>query len=511
MRMLDLTCGIGSAAIPALKAGIDVIGCDREPADVRVARQWAALLERDERERHDHWATARFEVRDRLTDFEPPSTDFVLLSDPSADSAELGRAAGTRYWLGTQLRVKTALGHVKGAEGRAMLVLPTHMLDPNTESDVGTEAQMLARDTRTDWSRHLEAVIEMPTARLPLNTTILIFHGEHARPSKPILFATMPSEFREIDVLKDALAELRNSEDPDIERLQRHIGGRAALVPREVIANSNGNLTPTNWWRAEFAKNPDRVNEVLRAERNRINSSINQVHEAIREFEKIEIHAKVPDDEPIVWRPFTELADAGLIAQIAPAPSEARFMSAVREVREPIHYPGRPTVVSPFANAEPLVEFDARSGRGELVHGDAVYWLGHDRVHVRVISGSEPAVLLNPGRGIRLLGAGRDVGLTPVLLAFAIEASGSRVERAASRRSFDSLLFPARDRSQAPTAAAKWASSMFGDVAELADRLRSLDTQASVLARAASDARRDVSIFGGMLSVEAADPRRVRE
>jgi len=39
------------AAIPALCAGIDVIDCDREPADVRVARQWTALIERDENQK----------------------------------------------------------------------------------------------------------------------------------------------------------------------------------------------------------------------------------------------------------------------------------------------------------------------------------------------------------------------------------------------------------------------------------------------------------------------------
>jgi hypothetical protein len=312
----------------------------------------------------------------------------------------------------------------------------------------------------------------------------------------------MPSEFREIDVLKDALAELRNSDSPDIERLQRHIGGRATLVPREVIANSNGNLTPTTWWRAEFAKNPDRVNEVLRADRNRIASSISQLHDAIRAFERLDIHAKELDGEPIVWRPFTELADAGFLTQILPAATDARTMSAVRDGREPIHYPGRTSTASPFATDEPHVEIRDMRGRGELVHGDVVYWMGRDGVQVRVVSSPEQAVLLNPGRGIRLLGAGRDAGLTPEILAFAIEASGASVERAASRRSFDSLRFPARDDSQSIPDAIAWFTRRFSGASQVAEALRSVESIAIQIARGTGDLRRTVGIIASADGIE---------
>jgi hypothetical protein len=505
LRLLDLTCGIGSAAIPALRDGVDVIGCDREAADIRVARQWSALVELHAKP--GHHATARFERRDRLTDFETPRADLVLLSDPSADSEELGRTAGTRYWLGTQLRVDTALGHTSGTDGRMMLVLPTHMLDPNTEADIGTDAQMLARETRTGWADRLEAVIEMPTSRLPLNTSILIFHGDHGRPHGPILFATMPSEFRELRELTDALASLRN-DAPDIERLQRHIGGRAAHVPREDVANSNGNLTPANWWRAEFVKNPERVDEVLRTDRNRITSSISKVHQAIREFERIGVRVKEPDGEPIVWRPFTELADEGLITPITPAPAAARMFNAVRDGREPIYYPGRAMTIGPFAADEAHFEIDRRHGSGELTHGDVVYWFGRDvPIFVRVHSSSDLSVLFNPGRGIRVTGEGRDAGLTPDLLAFAIEASGSSVERAASRRSFDTLRFPARDDEQSIRHAVAWFGRRFTEVAVITEVLRSLEAKAIELSTSASEMRRDVGVFGGTATI---DTQRVR-
>jgi hypothetical protein len=503
LRLLDLTCGIGSAAIPALRAGVDVIGCDREAADIRVARQWAALVELRAEPRH--LATARFERRDRLTDFDTPRADLVLLSDPSADSEELGRTAGTRYWVGTKLRVDTALGHTSGTDGRMMLVLPTHMLDPNTEADIGAEAQTLARETRTSWSERLEAVIEMPTSRLPLNASILIFHGDHGRPHGPILFATMPSEFRELRELTDALASLRNGV-PDIERLQRHIGGRAALVAREEVADSNGNLTPANWWRAEFAKNPDRVNEVLITSTNRITNAIGPVHNAIREFEKLDIRAKEPEDAPGVWRPFTDLADAGLIAPVAPAPSESRLFNAIRDGRAPIFYPGRATNASPFSD-EPRLDIDRRRGRGDLAYGDVIYWLGHEiPIYVRVFSNADYGVLLNPGRAIRITGEGRDAGLTPELIAFAIEASGSSVERAASRRSFDSLRFPTREDAQSIRDAVAWFARRFGEVANAAEALRSMEATAADLAREASEMRRDVGIFGSATAIATRQP-----
>ena len=515
--LLDLTCGIGSVGITAYRNGIRVSGFDRNANDVRIANQWRTLLERD-------GATlgrdATFDVRDRLTNIAAHPADLVVMSEPSMDTELLGKTAEVEYWRGIEMRLEFARNHTRPG-GRTLFALPMHMLDPNTESDLATDSIALALSVRRGWTDSLEAVFEIPTSQLALNTAILIFTGSDERATGPILFASLPAQHREEREVRDLLQWLREDGGNPNLMVRSPLARTAVAVDRRQVASSNGNLTPSNWWRMAFAQQPDRVEEVLRADQRFIETSDRLVAAAIGSVERYDITATQPPKTPATWRPLSELLAADLIeliqaarpanvsrdAQSGPPNSLRAGPSIARDGRAPIVTPDRPTSGSPFNEAASVLP--RQMADGELSPGDVVYWHGQEHpIYVRVISSHERAVLVPPGRGVRITPSGHRHGLTPELLAFAIETSGMSVERASSRRAFESIRFPMKSDTQDISEAIGWATDHFGDTAAAIAHLRTLEVEATELARRAAEMRRDTSAFGSAEALEIRMRRR---
>lgn len=395
------------------------------------------------------------------------------------------------------------------------------MLDPNTESDLATDSIALALSVRRGWTDSLEAVFEIPTSQLALNTAILIFTGVDERATGPILFASLPAQHREEREVRDLLQWLREDGGNPNLMVRSPLARTAVAVDRGQVATSNGNLTPSNWWRMAFAQQPDRVEEVLRADQRFIETSDRLVAAAIGSVERYDITATQPPKTPATWRPLSELLAADLIeliqaarpanvsrdAQSGPPNGLRAGPSIARDGRAPIVTPDRPTSGSPFNEAASVLP--RQMADGELSPGDVVYWHGQEHpIYVRVISSHERAVLVPPGRGVRITPSGHRHGLTPDLLAFAIETSGMSVERASSRRAFESIRFPMKSDTQDISEAIGWATDHFGDTAAAIAHLRTLEVEATELARRAAEMRRDTSAFGSAEALEIRTRRR---
>jgi len=515
--LLDLTCGIGSVGITAYRSGIRVHGFDRNANDVRIANQWRMLLERDAAMLG---SAATFAVRDRLTGITAAPADLVVMSEPSMDTELLGKTAEVEYWQGIEMRLAFARKHTRPG-GRTLFALPMHMLDPHTESDLASDSIAVALSVRRGWAGSLEAVFEIPTSQLALTTAILIFTGTGEQATGPILFASLPAHHRDEREVRDLLQWLREDRGDPGRTVRSQLARTAVAIDREQVASSNGNLTPSNWWRMAFVQQPERVEDVLRDDQDFIVTSHRLVTAAFASVDRLDITAISPPETPATWRPLSELLAADLIELIQPArpttsSSDARGSqpasfsagpSIARDGRAPIITPDRPTSSSPFNEATVALPRQARDGM--LSPGDVIYWHGQEHpIYVRVISSHERAVLTPPGRGVRITPSGHRHGLTPNLLAFAIETSGMSVERAASRRAFESIRFPMQSATQDISEAIGWATDHFGDTAAAIAHLRTLEAEANDLARRAAEMRRDTAAFGSAEALSIRTRRR---
>lgn len=485
---VDLTCGIGSAAISALRAGFSVEGFDRNEPDIRVARQRAAVVRLLGGKADLH---ADFAVRDRLTTADAPTADLVVLSEPSADSERLFGADDAQGWSGIDLRVAFARSRTREG-GRTLLALPTYMLDQEAGRSERWDGQ--ADAIRTSWADSLEAVLEVPARETALPTAILIFLAEGERPRTPgILFASFPNDHRDPNEVASLLDGLRmnGAIDDRAGALTRN----AAVVDRELVRAASGSLTPGYWWRREFARRPDRVDEVLDANRRLIADADWNVAAALAATGAIHASGVEPPRETAAWRSFADLMAADLLEPLRVRATEHPPLSGPREVRVPIVTPDRGDSGSPYGD-DPTGGIDTRRDQ-ELSVGDVVYWQQADRtMAVRIIEGPQRSFLVAPGRGFRVTEAGLRAGLTPELVAFAIETSSLTVERTSSRRASDSFRFPAATEDQDVVAAVRWWSDRFGETARAVAAFRSLGLRAAELSLRAEEMRRDMGMLG---------------
>lgn len=509
---VDLTCGIGAAAITAYRGGSKVLGFDRNVDDVRVARQWAIIVERfGER----HGPSAVFEGREQLTEVDFRPSDMVVLSEPSSDFGLLRRRNDGIDWDGLSRRVAFARRQLTPG-GRVLLVLPTHLLDPGAVR--GPDAE-LAEMARAEWVDGLEAVLEVPPLEMALATSILIFHPEGARPGdRRVLFASLPADHRNVAEVRELLSLVWNG--GDLHDVRSPLVRAAALVPRGEVRRSGGFLAPGYWWRRDFAWQTPRAARVLEADRDLLDEADQRLSHGLRKLGRIDVQAVTPAERQPHWRPLDELVRAGLLRTVV-APPRNRPIGRNRPIADdlradatrppgrdsgmPIVPLNRPVADSPLAQPAPPIRADEHV---PLQSGDVVLWQEPSgSTAVRIIGDADGVVLVAPGRALRITDEGRRARLSPELVAFAVEASGMAVERSASRRPLGEFQFPSEAPEQDVIAAIRWADRLFGEAAEAAATYREVELRAAELAARTSDLRRDALLLAASQALEVGNRR----
>ncbi len=515
--LIDLTCGIGTVANHALMAGISVVGLDRDSFDIRTARQWALVIKADavERGHKPISATHDFDGRGALRatinegTYEP--ADIVLLSEPSADSRILKDKSTSVQWGLVTARIDAARS-LTAPGGRTVFVLPTYQLDPQSERPRVNPSTPAAISARQQWAAHLEAVIEVPTSRTPISHTVLIFHGaQSSSREERVLFATLTADCSDIGGVESLLQILRSERrSPNAFLEVPGVTRTSALVDRDRLGTGDANLTPHHWWRVEFAQQTDRLDALLQQDQSDLNSAIRRTNTAMDSASLLSAKATPLPDRDTAWISFAELEQAKLIEPILPL---ARLMhSRLTYDRQPIIYPARPEPASPLAPDVWTGGLREEGGRHQLESGDVVFW--HEReamLNVVIVVTRDQALLIRPGRACRITILGQRKGLTPELLAFAIETSSSTVARSVSARTTETLRFPAATPNQDPLEAVRWAKDTFGDLAKYLAELRGLELAARDLAHHTAALRRDATVFGSAGAVRARLPRPLEE
>ncbi|MGI9188447.1 MAG: hypothetical protein ACR2J9_13180 [Gaiellales bacterium] len=451
-------------------------------------------------------ADADFDRRDALSGATDSGrlgeADLVLLSEPSSDTAILQTRDEAEQWPLVSERIRAARS-VTARGGRTIFVLPTHMLDARTEQSNAMRRQPDAAAERREWSADLEAVIEVPTSRSPVSSTMLIFHpGGSRKREERVLFASLVPDCDSTDGVRQLLQVLRSElwSPTDILSIEG-VARTSALIERADLMQGDGNLSPQHWWRVAFANHTEQLDALLADDQHEFDRAIRRTERAIDAAARFSARAERPLPDPVVWIPLRELEDAELIHSIAATPQP---MPVRREIGEPLLRLDRGAIASPLDVEELQVGIDEVRPESRLEEGDVVFWhASRSRLSTRIIDGGDRLALLRPGRALRITTRGRRAGLSPALLAFALETSATTTARSSSIRSSATLGFPVASAEQPLPEAIGWASATFGDLADSIAELRRLELEATALAQRTAALRRDAAVFGSTGAVRA--------